>query len=302
MTHDPMTPLTPPTATAMTIEPVKSKWGPLAKLPLWAKGSIVAAAILLAILLWQLVVALAAVVLITAIVAVVKNQPTWIKFASRKHAIAAIIISAVIAVGFSSVGSAVAGKPSTSESAPAGIAALPSETPSATPQPTLSAQVTAKGAATPSPSPTPVVVVKQEAITEAVPFGSSQQEDWNLATGTTQVAIAGVAGTRTITYDVTYTDGVETARVEVSNIVTVEPIHEVVSVGMYTPPAAFAGGGDSDCNSNYADACVPNDPNDVDCAWGTGNGPSYFDGVARVVGNDVYDLDRDNDGYACERD
>lgn len=53
------------------------------------------------------------------------------------------------------------------------------------------------------------------------------------------------------------------------------------------------------CDGNYADGCVPIDT-DVDCAGGTGDGPSYFSGVARVVGSDVYGLDRDSDGYACE--
>ena len=38
---------------------------------------------------------------------------------------------------------------------------------------------------------------------------------------------------------------------------------------------------------------------DVDCAGGKGNGPSYFDGVARVVGTDIYKLDGDGDGFAC---
>lgn len=39
---------------------------------------------------------------------------------------------------------------------------------------------------------------------------------------------------------------------------------------------------------------------DVDCAGGGGNGPAYFDGIATVVGSDIYELDRDGDGYACE--
>ena len=38
---------------------------------------------------------------------------------------------------------------------------------------------------------------------------------------------------------------------------------------------------------------------DVDCAGGKGNGPAYFDGVARVVGRDIYKLDGDGDGWAC---
>ena len=33
-----------------------------------------------------------------------------------------------------------------------------------------------------------------------------------------------------------------------------------------------------------------------------GMGTGYFDGVARIVGNDVYKLDRNGDGFACEPD
>jgi hypothetical protein len=40
---------------------------------------------------------------------------------------------------------------------------------------------------------------------------------------------------------------------------------------------------------------------DVDCASGSGNGPAYLDGTARVVGDDIYGLDRDGDGDACEQ-
>lgn len=39
---------------------------------------------------------------------------------------------------------------------------------------------------------------------------------------------------------------------------------------------------------------------DVDCASGSGNGPEYVQGPVEVVGPDVYDLDRDGDGIACE--
>ena len=40
---------------------------------------------------------------------------------------------------------------------------------------------------------------------------------------------------------------------------------------------------------------------DVDCAGGGGNGPAYVSGPVRVVGPDVYGLDRDKDGVGCER-
>lgn len=53
-----------------------------------------------------------------------------------------------------------------------------------------------------------------------------------------------------------------------------------------------------DCNPNYS-GCVPN-ASDVDCAGGSGDGPKYVQGPLRVTGRDVYGLDRDRDGIACE--
>jgi hypothetical protein len=53
------------------------------------------------------------------------------------------------------------------------------------------------------------------------------------------------------------------------------------------------------CNPNYT-PCVPNDPVDVDCAGGSGNGPSYVQGPVRVIGSDPYGLDTDHDGIGCE--
>jgi hypothetical protein len=52
------------------------------------------------------------------------------------------------------------------------------------------------------------------------------------------------------------------------------------------------------CDPNY-DPCVPVD-SDVDCASGSGNGPSYVEGPVRVIGSDIYGLDRDRDGVGCE--
>ncbi len=52
------------------------------------------------------------------------------------------------------------------------------------------------------------------------------------------------------------------------------------------------------CHPNY-DPCVPV-ASDVDCASGSGNGPAYVEGPVRVIGIDIYGLDRDGDGVACE--
>ncbi len=53
------------------------------------------------------------------------------------------------------------------------------------------------------------------------------------------------------------------------------------------------------CDPNYT-GCVPID-SDVDCAGGSGNGPSYANGPVSVIGTDIYELDRDGDGIACDR-
>ncbi|WP_294946170.1 G5 domain-containing protein [uncultured Microbacterium sp.] len=152
---------------------------------------------------------------------------------------------------------------------------------------------------TPTPTHTPVVTTRDEAVTEVVPFERTSVDDSTMAQGQSAVTTAGQNGERTRTYRVTLTDGKETKRELVSDTVTVPPVTEVTSVGTYVepaapPPAAAPGG----CDPNYADACVPI-ASDVDCAGGKGNGPAYFDGVARVVGRDIYKLDGDGDGWAC---
>lgn len=156
---------------------------------------------------------------------------------------------------------------------------------------------------TATPTPTPVVIETDVVTTEPVPFAATTVEDGALPSGQQQVTTAGQDGERTLTYRVRTVDGVEVGRELVTDIVSRAPVDQVTSIGTYVapppppPPAAPASNG---CDPNYADACVPI-ASDVDCAWGSGNGPAYFDGVARVVGVDVYDLDRDGDGYACER-
>jgi hypothetical protein len=64
------------------------------------------------------------------------------------------------------------------------------------------------------------------------------------------------------------------------------------------PPPAEAPAPQPQCDPNYS-GCVPI-ASDVDCAGGTGNGPAYVDGPIQVVGTDIYGLDRDGNGTACE--
>ncbi len=53
------------------------------------------------------------------------------------------------------------------------------------------------------------------------------------------------------------------------------------------------------CHASYEGAYVPM-AHDVDCADGSGNGPTYVQGPVYVVGPGVYNLDRDGNSVGCE--
>jgi len=55
----------------------------------------------------------------------------------------------------------------------------------------------------------------------------------------------------------------------------------------------------SECDPNYAGACLDPSAYDYDCEGGSGDGPEYT-GYVTVVGEDHYGLDADSDGSGCE--
>ncbi|MBG6238459.1 hypothetical protein IWX78_001431 [Mycetocola sp. CAN_C7] len=159
----------------------------------------------------------------------------------------------------------------------------------------------AKEKATPTPTPTPVVTEEEVRESLAIPFTSRTVDDPNMDVGTSGITTTGVDGKKTIIYVVTYIDGAETERSVLREEVNVQPIAQITSVGtkqpyVAPPPPAPKSNG---CHPSYSGVCVPQ-ASDVDCAGGSGNGPEYVSGPLRVVGPDVYDLDRDGDGIACD--
>lgn len=174
---------------------------------------------------------------------------------------------------------------------------------SATATSSATAAVASESPRKPSPTPTPTPVVTTEVVTETepIPFERVTKEDPTLPTGTSEVSVAGVEGVRTFTYEVELTDGVETARTLIDEKVTTKPVAEVTVVGTYEEPEPEPEPDpepDGSCDPNYS-GCVPID-SDVDCAGGSGNGPSYVDGPVTVTGTDIYGLDSDGDGVGCE--
>lgn len=232
-------------------------------------------------------------------------QRRWDALSNRGRVGLWLSLLAVLLVGGTGANAAFLGVVATSDTASVAVteadpaAAVPSATPSPSRAPTL------------TPTPTPEVEVATVLEDVAVPPGAVRVDDPTRDVGTTAVTTAGVPGVLTKTWRVTTTDGVETGRELLEEVVTTPPVDEVTSVGTRQPappvapaplaapapaPPTAAGG----CDPNYSGACVPVAA-DVDCAGGSGNGPAYVSGPITVVGSDVYDLDSDGDGIACIR-
>ena len=136
----------------------------------------------------------------------------------------------------------------------------------------------------------PVVTAKEVVELRVIPFKRKTVTDGSLAKGETAVRTAGVNGTRRLVYRVTYVNGVQTAKKLVRQEVVKEPRSQVTAVGTKAD--------EEQCDPNYS-GCVPI-ASDVDCSGGTGNGPEYVAGPVEVIGSDIYRLDADHDGIACE--
>ena len=80
------------------------------------------------------------------------------------------------------------------------------------------------------------VVVKQETETQPVTFSTTDQNDSSLPKGQTKVMQAGKNGVKTLTYQVTYTNGKQTGKSLLSTKVTTQPVNQIVYVGTYVAP------------------------------------------------------------------
>jgi hypothetical protein len=194
---------------------------------------------------------------------------------------------------------------------PAGVVSMrvstaPTETPTVTPStPSTTSTPTTVVATGPTEPPTvpqptkPAVTAKtttnQVVEYKVIPFKKRTVTDDSLAKGEKKVRTAGVNGTRRLTYRVTYVNGVQSKKQLIRQEVSKEPRTQVTVVGTKVDEPESSGGG---CDPNYS-GCVPV-ASDVDCSGGSGNGPEYVAGPIRVIGSDIYRLDSDDDGIACE--
>lgn len=146
------------------------------------------------------------------------------------------------------------------------------------------------------PTQTSQPKIEKQTITETqeIPFEETTINDPNLEAGKSRVKTVGAKGVKILTYEITFTNGIQTDKKLTKEEVTIVPTNQIVAVGTKVKTSS------SNCDPNYTGACVPI-ASDVDCAGGTGNGPAYVKGPVYVIGVDIYDLDRDGNGIGCER-
>lgn len=133
-------------------------------------------------------------------------------------------------------------------------------------------------------------------VKESIPYSRDTTRSSALDKGEAVVDQEGQPGVRVRVLRLTLKNGVEVGRDLVNTYVKRQPVAQVKLVGTRVTPKADPA---PNCDPNYAGACVPV-ASDVDCAGGSGDGPEYVQGPVRIVGDDVYDLNRDDDNIACD--
>ena len=257
------------------------------------RAAVITASVIIAVLLvaWPSGILLLAGIGAGAVGLYALIKGSFAQFRIRRRSVgAAVLVAGLLVSSIGGAALAVGNEPTPDTGASVASA---SDAPRDTPPPTP----------TPKATPTPTPVRTETIVEERAPiaFISSTVDDPNLDVGNTVVATPGANGERLTRIRVVTEDGREVSRAVVEEVVTLEPVDEVIAVGSRqpAPPPPPPPPADNGCDPNYEGACVPIAP-DVDCAGGSGNGPAYVDGPVWVVGSDIYDLDRDGDGIACD--
>lgn len=103
-----------------------------------------------------------------------------------------------------------------------------------------------------------IIETKTELVTQRVDFQSSTQNDPTLVAGKSVIATQGVPGERTVTYEITLRNGIETSRRQVSDEITRQPVNQVTRIG--TKKEVPKPSASSSCSGGYINTygnCVP---------------------------------------------
>ncbi len=119
------------------------------------------------------------------------------------------------------------------------------------------------------------VDVKEETREQELPFETVEQENPDLDSTAENVLTPGVNGTQTVVDKVTYKDGAEVGRTNVSTTTTKEPVSQVVERG-----TKLAGGGNLTSDNPTQD---PGDDFDTICAIVAHEGGTSYEGALAVI-------------------
>jgi hypothetical protein len=86
-------------------------------------------------------------------------------------------------------------------------------------------------------TPSHKIETKQLQVKSTINCNTTNKDDATLAKGTTKVTQDCKNGERTIAYSVTYKDGTEQSRKEISNVITTAAVDKIIANGTYVAPA-----------------------------------------------------------------
>ncbi len=81
-----------------------------------------------------------------------------------------------------------------------------------------------------------VIEKKTTTVTQTIPFSKTTVNDSTLEQGKTSIKTTGVNGVKTLTYEITLTNGTQTDKKLIKEETTTQPISEVTAIGTYVAP------------------------------------------------------------------
>lgn len=110
------------------------------------------------------------------------------------------------------------------------------------------------------------IEIKEEKITEKIPFETKEETDSNLEIGKTKVKQEGVEGEKVITFEITLKDGKEVSRKQIKEEITKKPAEKIIAKGTKEKSLGGSSSGSS-CSGGYINV-------DGNCIKSPGSNPA----------------------------